>query len=75
MMFGTFYGFIHGDVTKLLAPMDGAGNFCGSSKGFKDFPNLYISNLIGDNINDIFKSGVCVKHCPTESGGEITIDC
>jgi hypothetical protein len=44
MMFGTFYGFVHGDVKKLLAPMDGAGNFCGVGD-FKDYPNLYFSNL------------------------------
>lgn len=46
MMFGTFYGFVHGQVDKLLAPMDGAGNFCGVGKEFKDYPNLYFSNLI-----------------------------
>jgi hypothetical protein len=45
MMFGTFYGFVHGDVHKLLAPMDGAGNFCGVG-AYKDYPNLYFSNLL-----------------------------
>lgn len=80
MIFMTIYGFIHGNVNKLMAPMDGAGNFCGVTDGYKDYPNLYISNLMPTGtvnpVNSIFKSGVCVKHCPKKgSNGEITISC
>ena len=48
MGFITVWGFIHGKVDKLLAPMDGAGNFCGVTKGYKDYPDLYITNLLPD---------------------------
>lgn len=47
----TVYGFIHGDVNKLLSPIDGNGNFCGIKNGdtaagdLTDYPNLYIGNL------------------------------
>jgi len=47
----TVYGFIHGDVTKLLAPIDGNLDFCGIKNGdtanddLTDYPYLYIGNL------------------------------
>jgi len=49
MGFITFYGFVHGDVTKLLAPIDGNANFCGINNtdghDFTDYPLAYIGNL------------------------------
>lgn len=49
MGFITFYGFVHGDVTKLLAPIDGHNNFCGINNtdghDFTDYPLAYIGNL------------------------------
>jgi len=55
MIFGSVYGFIHGNVNKLLAPLDGAGNFCGVTPGFEKFPYLYLTNLIpSPGVNSIF---------------------
>ena len=53
----TVYGFIHGKVNRLLAPLDGAGNFCGVTKGYTDYPDLYMTNLMPtgtDAVNSIF---------------------
>jgi hypothetical protein len=36
MGFLTVYGFIHGDVNKLLAPLDGNENFCGINNNVKN---------------------------------------
>ncbi|CAM9629371.1 unnamed protein product [Hapterophycus canaliculatus] len=46
-----------GDVGKLLAPTDYAGNLCGWDEGYKDLDYLYYVNAAG--------SGVCVETCPT----------
>lgn len=58
MGFMTVYGFIKGDVDKLLAPLDGAGNFCGVTKGYKNYPYLYIANLMPtstvNEVNSLF---------------------
>jgi len=35
------YGYSKGQPKKLLAPMDGAGNFCGVDTGFEDYPFIY----------------------------------
>lgn len=82
MGFLTVYGFIHGDVTKLLAPLDGNNQFCGIKNGDKpdgdlvDYPNLYIGDLTsavvkassGDT-GGAFSTAVCVKICPKNMGG------
>lgn len=44
MIFITIYGFAHGNIKKLLAPIDGNNNFCGDGD-YKDYPNLYIGDL------------------------------
>jgi hypothetical protein len=78
MGFLSVYGFIHGDLTKLLAPIDGKGNFCGIKNGAdKDtdltgYPYLYfgdlsitsITNVAEGNLLAIFERGVCVSSCP-----------
>lgn len=50
MGFMSVYGFIHGNVNKLLAPIDGNNQFCGvknddGSGDLTDYPYLYIGNL------------------------------
>ena len=65
MGYASFYGFKHGDVNRLTAPLDGDWRFCGSDPEVKQFQKLYITKLgITTNINDIFKTGVCVRACP-----------
>lgn len=60
--------------------MDGAGNFCGVTKGYEDYPDLYMTTLLPSPtavspVNYLFKAGVCVKRCPTKQDGNIVIDC
>lgn len=84
------YGFIHGDVRKLLAPIDGNNQFCGVKNGdgknddLRDYPYLYIGNLkkavvagvsSGYKFKDAFESGVCMKTCPKDYKGHIGADC
>lgn len=78
MTFGTVYGFIHGNVNKLLAPVDGNKNFCGINNGkghdLTKYPYLYFSDFT--SASAAFQSGVCVKVCPHDTGnGEIAIEC
>jgi hypothetical protein len=88
MGFMSVYGFIHGDVTKLLAPIDGNGDFCGinnnvnnSKVDFTEYPNLYIGDLAKGLVagaadpKAIFGTGVCVKKCPKTEDGKIAVEC
>lgn len=90
MGFMSVYGFIHGDVTKLLAPIDGNGQFCGikntGGKGdeydFTDYPKLYIGDLdagaahaAAGDLAGVFDTGVCVKTCPKALGKKIGVEC
>jgi len=90
MGFMTVYGFIHGDVKKLLAPLDGQQKFCGINNGpgydYTNYPKLYIGDLLSSvvkgssgDISGIFSSAVCVKTCPKDEGGAkngvIAVDC
>ena len=74
-MFGlTCYGFIKGNIFKLVGGIDGDGKICGSSPGFEGYKYLYVTKLNeGDNLNDLFKRGVCVKQCP--SSELFALDC
>jgi hypothetical protein len=71
MGFLTFYGQKNGDVSMLLAPLDGDLNFCGESRipyGGADmtgFPKLYITSFTG-GLKEIFGSAVCVEECPSK---------
>ena len=65
------YGYMNGDLYKLYGPIDAAGNFCGITKGFEDYRNLYILNPKG-NITEQFKSAVCVKECPSKSNQKVS---
>lgn len=58
------YGTKHGQIEKLLAPLDGDNNFCGHTAGYEKYPALYISNLEKGGAKAIFQTGVCVKKCP-----------
>ena len=56
-----------------VAPLDADNHFCGEGE-LSDFPYLYLSDLDDVNINQIFKSGVCVRTCPTSANLE-KLDC
>jgi hypothetical protein len=60
----TFLGFTEGNVTKLIAPLDGESKFCGITPGYEEYPNLYIADFTTTSVNKLFASGVCVKECP-----------
>jgi hypothetical protein len=63
MGFASVYGFIHGEVNKLLSPIDGNNMFCGQKNGdtangdLVDYPYLYIGNL-KDAVADVAASSV-----------------
>jgi hypothetical protein len=68
-MFGIAgYGFANGNPSKLLAPLDADGHFCGYDDGYEDFPLLYYWSLSSDWAN----SSVCVSVCPNSTS---TISC
>lgn len=60
----TVYSYKHGNVQRLLAPVDGALQICGYTKGYEGYDKLYVTNLDQPDLADLFKSGVCVKSCP-----------
>lgn len=45
MGYCTMYGYKHGNVKKLLAPLDGDNKFCGVDSGYEDYPKLYITDF------------------------------
>lgn len=45
MMGCSGYGYIYGSPGKLLAPVDGDGNFCGYSPGFENYRYLFIWDI------------------------------
>ncbi len=49
------YSMQNGDITKLIEPMDYAGNTCGKNEMFEYPKIVYVNNAFG---------GVCVKECP-----------
>ena len=55
------YALEHGDPERIMAPMDGNGNFCGKTEGYEDYPYLFFSDL---NIILWAPYAVCVKTCP-----------
>lgn len=76
-------GYINGNTTKLTAPYDGAGNFCGVGD-FKDYDYLLfdfeeIDPFVPPSPTVAFNKTLCVKKCPEkyEIGGEddIYVDC
>jgi len=72
MGYVTAYANKHGDLDKLMAPLDGDDNFCGISAGFEDYGHLYITDLSIASVNGIFDTAVCVKECPQTN---TTISC
>ena len=73
----TKYGLTHGNVEKLLAPLDGDNNFCGvtvnGTKGYEDYKLLYLTSLSGTSAKAVFENGVCIKgdECPQDDGKAI----
>ena len=66
MVYLGYYGYFHGDLDRLIAPVDGALNLCGIAEGFRDYEKLYITDFSSQNINKIYQSAICVKECPDE---------
>jgi hypothetical protein len=58
------YGFKHGQISKLLAPLDGDNKFCGVDVGYELYPHLVLTDFAESSAKAIFKSGVCSKACP-----------
>ena len=71
MGFCTSYGHKHGQIDKLLAPLDGDNNFCGITKGYEKYDKLFITDFSFSELSDIFDSAVCVKTCPTKTTTKI----
>lgn len=75
MIYATYYGYQHGKVDKLVAPIDAAEDFCGftsvtgkpGQKDMKDYPKMVFTNLVDTSVNKILTSGVCVKECPEDA--------
>ena len=52
---------------------NGDNNICGYTAGFEDYSKLYIDDIssAAANPTNVFKWGVCVKSCPTDSTDSI----
>ena len=71
MVFTTIYSFKNGNISKLIAPVDGQFRICGFDKGVEDYPLLYVAKMDKADIKMIFQSAVCVKKCPKKNSEEI----
>lgn len=60
----TFYSYKHGNVKRLLAPVDGALQICGYAPEYEGYDKLYLTDLDQADLAGLFKYGVCVKSCP-----------
>lgn len=70
MGFLAYYGTKHGEVKKMFAPINANGMFCGIEPLY-NYKFMYFTALEESNdLKVIFNSGVCVKECPTTSGGQ-----
>jgi hypothetical protein len=72
------YSVYTGDPKKLVAHQDGNRRFCGIDDDVKDYPKVYWTFDYGKssatNLEEMFKTAVCVKECPKETtSGEM--DC
>jgi len=69
------YGYINGNVGELLAPVDGAGNICGYTAGYEDYPYGYIWNIkfAASSPTSFSDYMVCVEECPETSTS--TLNC
>lgn len=57
----TIFGIQNGDVTKMMAPYDYQGRFCGIGD-LKEYDNLYFTVLAApsDPVKTLFQNAVCV---------------
>ena len=64
------YGWLNGEISTLLAPVDGDGRLCGVTNSTKEYPNLWIADIsaASSNPTQMFKYAVCVESCPTATG-------
>lgn len=59
------HGYKNGKVAMMTAPIDANNNFCGFGR-MKGYPKMFITTWDATKMWTIFKSGVCVKTCPTK---------
>lgn len=73
----TVYGYINGDVNKLMSPIDSDGNICGVTPGYTDYPYLFIADIsqAASPTTNIFDYGVCVKECPSTAVASQSLEC
>lgn len=63
MGFLTVYGLQNGDIAKLTSPVDAGNNLCGVGD-YVDYPYMVLTDIDDLDINQIFRSGLCVTRCP-----------
>lgn len=62
----SIYGYVKGNTEILLAPIDGSNRICGFGEGMNpDYKYLYFGDVNPTTVEALFKSGVCVKECPS----------
>ena len=76
MGYATAFGYKHGEVNRLTAPIDAGLNFCGFSP-MEGYGKMMLTNFKLTAGADILKSGVCIKECPHAAGVELKdgVDC
>jgi len=72
------YGYLNGEVSKLIAPVDANGRICGFSAGVEKYPALYVADIAWalkypTSVDQIFKFSTCVETCPATATS--TVNC
>ena len=76
-VFVGYLGFTKGQPTAFLYVYDEIGNTCGHSEGYEDYPFLYFYSVISGVQSldtDKILNGVCVKKCPDDKKGSVSVD-
>lgn len=69
MAAATVYGYMYGQPTNLVAPIDGDGNICGMTPGYEEYGHLFIGDITSGeaDVQNVFDYGICVQSCPKTS--------
>lgn len=69
MLACSIFGYTKGNITPLIAPIDGENHLCGVGD-FKNYTKLYFSDLTTPSLKNVFMKAVCVKECPATQSHE-----
>lgn len=62
----SIYCLAEGNITTLLAPLDGSKNICGLDAA-ENYPYLFFPDDQAPDLDSLFRSSICVSSCPRKN--------